>query len=335
MNISVLMQKALETLIKGISEYRIYSSTDTTFAVIDAIVGCFKEAEDLREAAHSVSMLVESIANSRPTSVISLNAARRLVEKAETLVRARMPKESVAEKLATEAAALKKEIENSVTIAAALGAKRVRDGSTVMTCSYSKSVMALFSRLKSEGKRVRVFVAESRPGGEGVVTAQELSDMGFETELIVDSAARFFMKDTNIVVVGAEAIAANGAVINKVGTSLIALAAYEARVRTFVIATTHKFSTETVFGELVKLPVVEGTALLPGLEHIKNVVAKCPLFDVTPPRYIDAIVTEKGVVAPEAVLLLVREIYGWPAASGDAVASAKRLVEVVSGGDPA
>jgi translation initiation factor 2B subunit (eIF-2B alpha/beta/delta family) len=69
---------------------------------------------------------------------------------------------------------------------------------------------------------------------------------------------------------GADTVAANGAVINKVGTSLIALAAHEARVRTFVIATTHKFSTETVFGELVKLPVVEGARAKPARKQASS-----------------------------------------------------------------
>ncbi|MCC6049572.1 MAG: hypothetical protein LM580_02630 [Thermofilum sp.] len=322
------MPGVLEELLSSVGGFKIYSSTDVALAVADAVVKCFSEAEDLLEAARSVLALVEGLARARPTSVISLNVARRLVEKAEALVKAGEPRERVAEALAAESSALKRELESSIAVAAALGARRVRDGSTLMTCSYSKSVKALFSRLKSEGKRVRAIVAESRPGGEGVAMAEEISDMGFETELVVDSAVRFFMKDVDAVVVGAEAIAANGAVINKVGTSLIALAAHEARVRTFVIATTHKFSTETVFGELVKLPVVEGTALLPGLERAKGVTAKCPLFDVTPPRYIDAIVTEKGVVAPEAALLLVKEVYGWPSAP-DAVSCARRLVEVV------
>jgi len=325
------MLEVLEKILENVGRFKIYSSTDVAFAVADAVVKCFGDAEDLSEAARSVLALVEGLANTRPTSVISFNVAKRLVEKAEALMKAGEPKERVAEALAAEAAALKRELESSIAVAAALGARRVRDGSTVMTCSYSKSVKALFSRLKSEGKRVQAIVTESRPGGEGIAMAQELSDLGFETELIVDSAVRFFMKDVDAVVVGAEAIAANGAVINKVGTSLIALAAHEARVRTFVIATTHKFSTETVFGELVRLPVVEGTALLPGLERVKGVSAKCPLFDVTPPRYIDAIVTERGVVAPEAALLLVREVYGWPTAP-DAVSCARRLVEVAERG---
>jgi len=322
------MLEVLERLLKDVGGFKIYSSTDVAFAVADAVVRCFSDAGNLSEAVRSVLALIEGLINTRPTSVISLNVAKRLVERAEALVRAGESKEGVAKALATEAAALKRELENLIAVAAALGARRVRDGSTIMTCSYSKSVKALFSRLKSEGKRVRAIVTESRPGGEGVAMAEELSDLGFETELIVDSAARFFMKDVDVVVVGAEAIAANGAVINKIGTSLIALAAHEARVRTFVIATTHKFSTETVFGELVRLPVVEGAALLLGLERVKGVSAKCPLFDVTPPRYIDAIVTERGVVAPEAALLLVKEVYGWPTAM-DAVSCARRLVEVV------
>jgi len=306
------MPGVLEELLSSVGGFKIYSSTDVALAVADAVVKCFSEAEDLLEAARSVLALVEGLALARPTSVISLNVARRLVEKAEALVKAGEPRERVAGALAAESSALKRELESSIAVAAALGARRVRDGSTLMTCSYSKSVKALFSRLKSEGKRVRAIVAESRPGGEGVAMAEEIGDMGFETELVVDSAVRFFMKDVDAVVVGAEAIAANGAVINKVGTSLIALAAHEARVRFYVATETYKFSPATILGELVTIEERAPEEVVPTdlLTRHPNLKVRNPAFDVTPPDYIDAIITERGVIPPKAAAVILLEDYG-------------------------
>ncbi|MEM3943877.1 MAG: hypothetical protein QXJ59_07305, partial [Thermofilaceae archaeon] len=71
--------------------------------------------------------------------------------------------------------------------------------------------------------------------------------------------------------------------------------------------------------------------LLPGLEKRRDLNVCYPLFDVTPPRYVDAIITEKGVVAPEAVILLVRELHGWPTEVHDLISRLEKLVEVVGG----
>jgi len=115
------------------------------------------------------------------------------------------------------------------------------------------------------------------------------------------------------VLMGAEAVAANGAVINKVGSSILALNAHEARVRVFVVAGINKFSLETVLGELVDIPMArEETILTPDKkkEIGENLKVFIPLVDVTPPEYIDAIITDRGVIAPQAVPFLLKEVYG-------------------------
>jgi len=305
---------------------------DATLKALSAVTFIFERSSNVREALASLLAAVNYVAERRPTLVAFFNSVNRVLKVVEEAILAGRTKEDVDELVRKSIEDVSREIEDAIAVAAALGARRVRDGSTLLTCSYSRSVKALLSRLRAEGKRIRVYVTESRPFGEGVRMAEEVSDMGFETELIVDSAVRYFMKNVNLVVVGAEAIAANGAVVNKVGTSLIALAAHEARVRTFVLTTTHKFSPETVFGELVRLPIVRHVSALPGLERHGDMNVECPLFDVTPPHYVDAIVTERGVVAPEAVVLLVREIYGWPPQITDTASYIQKLMKVISSG---
>ncbi|RLF06504.1 MAG: initiation factor 2B [Thermoprotei archaeon] len=321
-----------EGVIRDIAEYRIYSSTDAVLKALELFPLAFRRARDLRDGLETLAELVDRLVEVRPTSVMLINMMRRLLKAIEERLKAGWGAFQVADALELEIRSLRRELESAINVAATLGARRVRDGDVLMTCSYSRTLMTLFRRLREEDKHVHVYVTESRPGGEGVEMAREISSLGFEVELIVDSAVRFFMKDVDLVVVGAEAIAANGAVVNKVGTSMIALAAHEARVRTFVIATTHKFSHETIFGELVKLPIIKGVKLLPGLERAPELSAESPLFDVTPPEYIDAIITERGVVAPEAVILLVRELYGWPPETMDVTSATRRLLEVVKSG---
>ncbi len=197
--------------------------------------------------------------------------------------------------------------------AARIAANRIEDGDVLMTISNSLCVRRVFKVLVDEGIKYEVYVLESRPGMEGLDTASYLNDLGVKTYLVVDSAARFFLKNCDKVVVGAEAIAVNGAVVGKVGTSLLSLAANESRVRVFVVAPLYKFSPETIHGELLKLPEGDWHLLMsPDIREKlpKNYRARAPIYDVTPPNLIDAIATEYGLFAPQAVPVVIRQYYG-------------------------
>jgi translation initiation factor eIF-2B subunit delta len=208
---------------------------------------------------------------------------------------------------------LKESYDKALWSASEVMAKRIVDGEVLMTNSNSLAVRRLFEILVRNKVKFSVYVLESRPGLEGLILADYLDKLGVETYLIVDSAARFFMKNIDKVVAGAEAVAANGAIVSKVGTSLMALVASEARVRFFAIAPTLKISLETVYGELIKLP--EGDwRLLMDEETRKSLpekyVAKAPLYDVTPPNMIDGVATELGLYPPQSIPILVKTIYG-------------------------
>ncbi|MGC8970515.1 MAG: S-methyl-5-thioribose-1-phosphate isomerase, partial [Conexivisphaera sp.] len=111
-----------------------------------------------------------------------------------------------------------------------LGARRFRNGDVVMTHCHSSAAAAVLAAAHRAGKVDRVYVKETRPRLQGLIAARVLSRAGLDVVLIPDSAVRYFMKDVDRVIVGADAVAANGAVVNKVGTSVVALAAKEARV---------------------------------------------------------------------------------------------------------
>jgi len=133
--------------------------------------------------------------------------------------------------------------------------------------------------------------------------------------MIVDSAVCHFMKTADKVLVGAEAIAANGAVINKIGTSTIASVAHDSRVRVFVAASTQKFSPETVFGELIEIEERDPYMVISKeeLQKLGDIKIRNPAFDVTPPGNIDLIITERGVIPPQGAILILRERSELPA----------------------
>ena len=131
--------------------------------------------------------------------------------------------------------------------------------------------------------------------------------------LIVDSAVRYFMKDVDLVIMGADAVTVNGSIINKIGTSQLALAASEARKNVIIAAETYKFSPKTLLGELVEIEERDSEEVITRekLDEFSNVFVKNPAFDVTPREYVDLICTEVGAIPPEMAYIIIKEHLGW------------------------
>lgn len=194
------------------------------------------------------------------------------------------------------------------------GAKRIGDGDVVLTHCNSEAVTAILTAAHEAGKKFEVFATETRPRFQGRITASVLAKRGLDVSLIPDSAARVYMRKVDTVLVGADAIAANGAVINKIGTSQIALVAHETRARFFVAAETYKLSATTMLGELVEIEHRSPYEVVPRtwLKANSQVKVKNPAFDVTPAEYIDLIITEKGIYPPQGIVFLMKELYAEP-----------------------
>ncbi len=206
-----------------------------------------------------------------------------------------------------------------------IGAKRIKDGWTILTHCNSSTALAVIKTAFRQGKNIEVIATESRPRYQGHLTVKELAKEGIPTTLIVDSAVRYFMKDVDCVIVGADTITVNGALVNKIGTSQIALCAKESRVPFMVCAETYKFSPATLFGELVVIEERDAKEVAP--EEILNLGVKVrnPAFDVTPRDYIDLIVTEIGAIPPEMAYVIIRERLGYGLEMGELKVSAKHF----------
>jgi ribose 1,5-bisphosphate isomerase len=194
-----------------------------------------------------------------------------------------------------------------------IGARHIRDGDTILTHCNSEAALATIIRAHQNGTRFRVFATEVRPRNQGLLTIRALSDAGISTSYIVDSAARFFMKEIDLVIVGADAVAVNGAVVNKIGTSQIALAAHESRVNMVVAAESYKFAPRTILGEFVQIEERGPEEVLTPsyLQDLPHVRVRNPAFDVTPPEYIDLIITEEGAIPPQMAYIIIRDYLGW------------------------
>ncbi len=192
-----------------------------------------------------------------------------------------------------------------------IGSRRIMDGDRLLTHCNSEAAIRIILEAFKQGKEISVYVTETRPRYQGRLTAAYLAKHGVDVTLIPDSAARLYMRKIDRVIVGADAVAANGAVVNKIGTAQLALIAKEARTRFFVAAETYKISPSTFLGELVEIEERAPTEVVPEkwMKENPRVKVKNPAFDVTPPEYIDIIITEMGIYPPQGIILLIKELY--------------------------
>jgi methylthioribose-1-phosphate isomerase len=210
------------------------------------------------------------------------------------------------------------------------GATLVEDGDTILhhcntgalaAVDFGTALGVVFAA-HEQGKRVHVLVDETRPRLQGArLTAWELQQRGISFDLIADNAAGHFLRtgQVNLCLVGADRVVANGDVANKIGTYKLAVVAKENGVPFYSVVPTSTIDLSLAHGDLISIEErdpdevlglqFEGESVVP-----QGITARNPAFDVTPNRYVTAIVTENGVVRPPFVKNLPRAVQGSPMA---------------------
>ena len=252
-----------------------------------------------------------TLRETRPTAVSLPNALRYVLQ--------RMEGETVDElrrNVVDASEAFVRQLDRAQDDLGQVGANRLADGDTVMTHCHSTDALACIEAAVEQGKSISAVVKETRPRQQGHITAEQLRDAGVPVTLIVDSAARRYLDEVDHVVVGADSIAADGGVINKIGTSGLAVNARERGVPIMTAAQTIKLHPETLTGHTVEIEMRSEEEVIDGeaRDEIGDIAVENPAFDVTPPRYMDAIVTEQGQFPPESIVTLMRELFGEGAA---------------------
>ncbi len=191
-----------------------------------------------------------------------------------------------------------KELALALEKIAQIGSGQIHDGDRIVTHCHSHSVVDILKHAKNQGKQFEVIATETRPLYQGLKTAKELSRAGIKVTFCVDSAIGYVMKKADRVLVGCDAILADGSIVNKIGTFPLALVAHRFSVPFLVAGGTYKFDPQTVMGypepiEQRDPGEVADPRKLSGVRIIN------PAFDITPAEYIHALITEKGVMRPE------------------------------------
>jgi methylthioribose-1-phosphate isomerase len=250
------------------------------------------------------------LASTRPTAVNLFWAIDRMKRLFAELLDEGATLAQVQERILAEAHAMYEEDIAACRRMGALGAALLPDEGGVLThcnagalatCGYGTALGVIRSAVE-QGKRIHVFADETRPFLQGArLTAWELMADHIPTTVICDNMAASLMRAGRIqaVVVGADRIAANGDVANKIGTYNVAILAREHGIPFYVAAPWSTVDMATATGDLI--PIEERAAVEVthhgGRQLTPNGVGVCnPAFDVTPARYVTAIVTERGVL---------------------------------------
>ncbi len=192
------------------------------------------------------------------------------------------------------------------------GKSLIKDGWSILThCNAGAlatagygTALGVLRAAKEAGKDIKVFVDETRPFLQGArLTAWELKQDGFDVTLITDNMAGWMMANNLIdaCIVGADRIAKNGDVANKIGTYSVAVLADAHKIPFYVAAPASTFDPSILTGnEIVIEERAYNEVMCIGSKIIapKGINVRNPAFDVTPAKYIDAIVTEKSVIYP-------------------------------------
>ena len=269
-------------------------------------------AESLTELREEVGRISEQMAATRPTAVNLFWAIGRMRTLFEEMAEAGADLRAIRERLEAEARAMKEEDIAANRALGDFGAALVPAGKTVMTvcnagalatAGYGTALGVIRSAVR-EGKNVDVLSLETRPFLQGArLTAWELQKDHIPTTLITDNMAGHFLHSGRVgcVVVGADRIAANGDVANKIGTYAVAVLAKENGVPFYVAARLSTVDLGTPSGETIPIeqrPAEEVTSIQGVSIAPEGIAVENPAFDVTPHGYIAAIITERGVAKP-------------------------------------
>ncbi|MEM3369642.1 MAG: S-methyl-5-thioribose-1-phosphate isomerase [Candidatus Micrarchaeia archaeon] len=179
------------------------------------------------------------------------------------------------------------------------GSEMIWDDQVILTHCHSTTVNSILIQANKK-KKIKVYCTETRPLYQGHITAKQLASAGVDVTLIVDSAVRHVMKDVNMVIVGADAIATDGSLYNKIGTSTIATVANDMKVPFYSATQIYKFDPLTKFGKMTEIEMRDPKEVLK--EKIKGLKVINPAFDITPPSYIRAYITELGIIPPQNIM---------------------------------
>jgi methylthioribose-1-phosphate isomerase len=286
------------------------------------------KATGTKQFATEFQRTCDLMASTRPTAVNLFWAIDRMKRTFAEAAQGGCSVEELKARLESEARKIHDEDVESCKAMGAHGATMVPDDARILThCNAGAlatagygTALGVIRAAAEQGKKIAVLADETRPFLQGArLTAWELVKDGIDTTVITDNMAGTMMKGGNIdlVVVGADRIAANGDVANKVGTYTVAVLAKEHGIPFYVAAPLSTIDLATPDGSGIPIeerPDREVTHVGPSRLTPEGARIRNPAFDVTPAKYVTAIITERGIARPPYTESLAQLVHGTPVA---------------------
>ena len=265
-------------------------------------------AKSTPELNEEFKIICDTLARTRPTAVDLFWAIERMKRRFAELSSANQPLDSIKKFMVAEAKLVHEEKRAIDEAIGRFGAELMpRDGQVMTQCNAGAlatagigTALGVIRVAIEQGHKLRVLVPETRPYLQGSrLTAWELHEAGIPLTLITDNMVGHFLKQGNVgaIVTGADRIAANGDTANKIGTYQIAVLAREHNVPFYIAAPISTLDLSIASGEAIPIEQrsSEEVTHFRGTQIAPDVEAANPAFDVTPARFIAAIITERGV----------------------------------------
>jgi ribose 1,5-bisphosphate isomerase len=303
------LSESVQDTARRIKNLEIQGARSVAIAAIKAVENLAKQTKAMTKSKfiEEISVAREVLFATRATEPLMRNAVRWIMNQVDESRENRVKK--LAEIVSSSSRQFLEGLEGSIEKIAGIGAKRIRHNSVVLTHCHSSTATRLLERAAENGKTFKVVCTETRPLFQGRITAREMLRLGLETTMIVDSAARYFMNQVDLVIVGSDAITSEGNVINKIGTSIMALAAHEARTPFYVVSELLKFDPATAYGDYEKIEERSSTEIWK--DPPARLIIRNPAFDVTKRDYISGIICEEGIVSPHSIMEVIQRKYPW------------------------
>lgn len=256
--------------------------------------------EELSDAITDILLVLPSLAPPINALHCLMRAAEVARDDAETVAQVR-------ESVRIEANLFLTRAQQALEDTARHGAERIADGDVVFTYSMSSTVWRALRYARDQGKSFSVTVTESRPGNEGLSTVAEMQKLGIPVSLGIDAGIGELVPESELVMVGADAIASFGSILCKVGTYPTALVAKAYGIPFYVLADTLKFDQSTLLGLPFRVDPLPKHEVIIG-DDTPDVQVVGSLFDVTPPGLVTAVITERGLFSAEACGALMLDL---------------------------
>jgi translation initiation factor 2B subunit (eIF-2B alpha/beta/delta family) len=263
--------------------------------VMDALTQMVQDSRAPNTAAMAAEIEagVDALLAAMPAYAPPLNIMHRLMSRVEEAQNTGATSHDLRRAFELEAAAFHEWSASARERIAAYGAEIIPDGARVFTYTLSETALRTLREAARRGKRFRVLVTESRPNNDGLVTAVELSKEGVDVSVSLDACIAELIPQSDLMMVGAEAIMPDGSAVCKVGTYPSALVAKSCGVPVYVTVDTLKFN---VAGLALKVDPIRRSDVMAA--DSARVIGH--LFDRTPPELLRAIITERGILSPQA-----------------------------------